>query len=208
MTFNDLRRTLAARLGDRGDLIDVMMGEYNLLQASTLERYTWTPWFLDSGPIEFILPEGMQMFPLPDDFLREFEGQAAWYKVEGGNYIPLKKVGFEELKARQLQNFPGDVYAVVNENLYLWPPVQQGRLLVLRYYKCDDTIRNASDENLWLRYAPDVALAELGVVFAEKYMQHFELGRIFRDDAAKAWNRLYTEHVSREEANLNRVMEV
>jgi hypothetical protein len=74
-------------------------------------------------------------------------------------------------------------------------------------YKAKDTTLDTNIENQWLKYASDVVLAELGIVMAEKHMQHPKLAEAFRNDAGVAWTRLYSKHTAREEDNHSRVME-
>jgi hypothetical protein len=182
--------------------------EAQFLQENVLERNVWTPWFLETEIADTLTVAGEERVQLPVDFLAEVEEQALWRYQEGEveSMIPLKKMDYDDM----LRRYPGTgtplAYAMGGEYFFLGHIPDAEYTLKMRYFARDESL-SSNIQNKWLKYASAVFLAELGVIMAEKHMQHFELAKIFRTDAASAWNVLYATHVARMEANQSRVME-
>ena len=208
MLRDTLFSLLSQRLGNRADLVSRMSTEVQLLQEVVLEKHAWLPWFLETEMASTVTVLGEARIQLPDDFLSELEEQSLWiYDSTLENpYLGLDKKDFDDMIVR----FPGTgkprAYALGADYFYLGPAPDDEYPLKMRYYAMD-TVLDSNIENKWLKHASDVVLAELGIVMAEKHMQHFELAQTFRKDAEVAWNRLYASHIARQEVNRSRVME-
>lgn len=208
MLRDDLFSLLSQRLGNRADLISRMETEVQLLQDTVLEQHAWLPWFLETEIATATTTVGDERVLLPVDFLIEIEEEALWVYVdtEENPYSALKKMPYDAMIARYPG--PGRPYAyALGGNYFLLRYIPDAEYIVKMRYMAKDDALTTNIQNKWLKFASDVVLAELGIVFAEKHMQHFELAQTFRADATAAWNRLYSVHVARQEANLSRVME-
>lgn len=208
MLRDDLFTLLSQRLGNRADLVPRMELEVTLLQSVTLEQHTWLPWFLETSLVDLATISGEELVDFPTGFLREKEDDALWLydSTAAVPLTPLAKLDYDDM----VQKYPGagapKAYALGSTGFYLRYIPDQVYSLKLRYFAQDVTL-STNVENKWLTYAPDVVLAELGIVMAEKHMQYFELAQTFRKDAEVAWNRLYTVHIARQEDNMLRKLE-
>lgn len=208
MVRDSLFALLAQRLGSRPDLIPRMIPEMIMLQETVLEQHHWLPWFLETEIATTLTVPGEERLQLPVDFLGEIEEQALWWynEAESPAMIPLKKMTYDDLLQRYSGQGSPKAYAVGAEYFFLGNIPDREYTLKMRYL-ARDAVLDTNIQNKWLKYASDVVAAELGVVLAEKHMQHAELALAFRTDAKAAWDRLYVAHVARQEVNMNRVME-
>lgn len=186
-------------------MIARMETEAVLLQETVLEEHEWLPWFLETEMAYTTTTAGDERVQLPFDFLQEVEEQALWYDT-GTALVPLIKGDYDD----NLQRYPGTGapkrYSIGGEYLLLRPVPDATYQIKMRFLATDAAL-TTNIENKWLKYASDVFLAELGIAISEKHMQHFELAKTFRADAQRAWTRLYSKHVARQEINHDRVME-
>lgn len=205
MLRDDLFALLAQRLGNRQDLIPRMETEVLLLQDTKLEQNVWLPWFLETDTVWTVTVQGDEKVQLPADFLGEIEEQALW-RVDGANLIPLQKMDYDDMLARFSAEGTPRAYAVGNGYIFLWPVPIEEITLRMRYLARAEPL-TSNIENVWLKYASDVVIAELGAVLAKQHMQHGELAATFAEDARLAWDRLYKVHIGRQETNRARLME-
>lgn len=186
-------------------MIPRMGTEVLLLQEIRLEQNVWLPWFLETETAWTTTTVGEEQVQLPADFLGEVEEQALW-RVEDGEFIPLKKMDYDDMLVRFAGEGAPRAYAVGNGYLFLRPVPTEAITLKMRYLARAEPL-TSNIENVWLRYASDVVIAELGAVIAKQHMQHGELAATFAEDARIAWDRLYRVHIGRQETNRARLME-
>lgn len=208
MIRDTLFSLLAQRLGNRTDLITRMATEVQLLQETKLEGHEWLPWFLETDKTTIDTTANDERIALPVDMLGEIEEEALWVvdSTQEQPLVPLRKMDYDDM----IRMYPGTgqpkAYAVGADYIFLGPVPDAVYTITLRYMAKDATL-STNIENKWLKHASDVVIAELGAIMAKQHMQFFELAATFEQDAQKAWNRLYTKHVARQEANHERVME-
>lgn len=208
MVRDTLLSLLGQRLGNRTDLTTRMITEVQLLQEVRLEQNSWIPWFLETEMATSATVAGEERLALPTDFLAEIEEQTLWLydSTQDVVWIPLRKMAYDNMLAKYPDTGRPKAYSLGPDE-YRFGPVPDDIYTVKMRYKAKDDILDTNIENKWLKHASDVVLAELGIVMAEKHMQHPKLAETFRNDAGVAWTRLYNKHVAREEENQNRVME-
>lgn len=208
MLRDSLFALLGMRLGNRADLIPRMGLEVQFLQESILEQHEWLPWFLETEVTSTLTVPGEERVQLPADFLAEIEDQALWLYPDVGPSvcIPLRKMPYDEMIVRYRGSGRPVAYSISGKYFILAYIPDRAYTLKMRYM-AKDVILDSNIQNKWLTYAADVVIAELGVIMAEKHMQHFELAATFRADAKAAWAKLYATHIARTEVNQNRVME-
>lgn len=205
MFRNDLFALLAQRLGNRQDLIPRMETEVLLLQEIRLEQNVWLPWFLETEMAWTTTTPGEERVQLPVDFLGEVEEQALW-RVDDTRLVPIQKMDYDDMLVRFPMEGTPRAYAVGNGYLFLRPVPTEEITLRMRYLARAEPL-TSNIENVWLKYASDVVIAELGAVLAKQHMQHGELAATFAEDAKLAWDRLYKVHIGRQETNRVRLME-
>jgi len=89
---------------------------------------------------------------------------------------------------------------------YFRPIPEEVTNLRLLFYQADDDITEGGSANLWLTYAPDVILNEVGAIMATHYVNMPEVAQRFEGAAQAAKLRLLTETIQRREAGMMRQM--
>lgn len=208
MLRDDLFNLLALRLGRRTDLVSRMETELALLQDIKLEQNPWLPWFLITEIAETTTTANEERIAVPDDFLAEVEEDCLWLydTTQDVVWYPLKKMDHDDLRRKYPEPGRPKAYALINQYFVLGPVPDEEFTIKMKYY-AQDVSPTTNIQNQWLKYAADVVIAELGQIMAGQHMQNTALAETFKTAAAEAWNRLYTQHVARTEANQSRVME-
>jgi hypothetical protein len=194
---------LMRRLGDRSDeyTAENIRYEADMAQSTTLEQdATLSPWFLESAWTEMM---GTDDILLPLDFLEELEDSELQINIEG-NWVPLIKGDYDELVAMY-----GDTpsvplaYALNSETITLLPPALEVSTLRFKYKKKDVLFSVVDDlqENMWLKHAPDLLMAEVGRVISAMYLRDEGLAALFQSLLTEAKNRLYIQNENREHVN-------
>lgn len=205
MTKADVVQLLGWRLGDRDDMAARIDAELPFIQEQVLEAQPWCPWFLLTEEATASTTVGERRVPLPEDFLMEAEESHLYITLVHGD-IPLVKMDFDSALAK----YPGEgtpvAYAIQGRNLCLFPVPGEVWPITMNFYGRDVSIRDDSANSLWLKYAGDLVLAELGKVIAGKHIKDANAAAAFALDAQTAWNRLYHKHVAMTELNIERGM--
>lgn len=205
MTKAELVQLLGWRLGDRDDMAARIDAELPFIQEQVLEAQSWCPWFLLTEEATASTTVGERRVPLPEDFLMEAEESHLYITLVYGD-IPLVKMDFDVA----LEKYPGEgtpaAYAIQGRNLCLFPVPGEVWPITMNFYGRDVSIRDDSANSLWLKYAGDLVLAELGKVIAGKHIKDGAAEASFAADAQLAWKRLYQAHIARDELNISRRM--
>jgi hypothetical protein len=199
---------IAQRLGQRTDLTAAIIVEMQLQQDTALERNgKFTPWFLLSEWSSANTVANEERVPLPTDFLMEADEYPFQIYLDP-TWTNLVKTGYDY--ARKTYPEPGQskLYAMGDGYFYLFPNPDQIYPIRMKYYKKGLDITASNIENAWLKYAPDLVIAQTGEVMARQYTQNMQLAETFKAQAIEAFNSLYSQHVAREEVNRERKMVV
>lgn len=206
MTRDEVVTLLGQRFGNRTDLGSRIVTEMQLAQSTKLERHHWLPWFLEGNVSPLTVVVGTAEIALPAGFLGEIEDEVLWIREPGATtYGTLDRLGKDQI-ALQSDNVRPQAYTIDEANLVLMPgPPDIAYELKWRAYLAD-TVLTANVENKWLKYAPDLMIAVVGQALCH-HTQRFDALSVYQQDEQKAWDTLLRLHVSREEANRERLME-
>jgi hypothetical protein len=198
----DLVKVVGWRLGDREDMADRIDLELDILQDTVLEAKPWHPWFLESELAYASTFPNERRVPLPVDFLGELE-ESHLYLVEPTT-LQQKELVKKDADVG-LRTFPyiGTPIAYAISGLYFqfFPKPDDAYPIAMRYYAKDVRISSATADSRWMKYAPDIVLAELCLALASKHIKDPEAAQGFAQDAQVAWKRLYDKHVAMAEIN-------
>ena len=135
------------------------------------------PWFLVVEDAEVVLIPGQASYPLPPDFIRQYEDEPLRYAptVIPGTIEPPAEVvptrvlrkGFPDaIEAYgDARNASPKVYVLRSNSLYFFPTPSQVDTLKWSYYAKADVIA-MSAENVWLKNAPELLIGEAGLRLA------------------------------------------
>lgn len=204
------------RLGNptNADILEIIEGEMALVQETTLEQNgRIIPWFMETELASILVAApsttGDDRVELPSDFVREkADGGLFLYDAAGEEpWTKLEKRDYDEL-VRFFQNEVGNPQGYSIGGLYfrLRPLAETDITLKMFYYAKATSVAGGNDtfENIWLKYAPDLLIAETAKVVAEKILQDFDLAGTFVNDIQRAWDRINTDTVAREEEGRSR----
>jgi hypothetical protein len=198
----DLVKIVGWRLGDRSDMADRIDLELDILQDTVLESKPWHPWFLESELAYASTFPNERRIPLPVDFLGELE-ESHLYVVEPGTLLQRELLKKDADVALQL--WPGLgmplAYAVSGLYFQFFPKPDDAYPIAMRYYAKDVRISSDTADSRWMKYAPDIVLAELCQALASKHIKDPEAAAGFTQDAQVAWKRLYDKHIAMAEIN-------
>jgi hypothetical protein len=198
---------IAQRLGNRSDLTARIILEMQLVQADTLERHHWLPWFLETEFNDAVAGYGDPRISMPPEFLQEIEDETLWMRNRSETeWQPLDRVASDQATKNTTTTGRPEAYTISGEYLVLLPyALDQDYLLSWRYYGAA-TVLDTNIENKWLKYAPKLLIAATCYALAE-HVERRELKPEFQADITAAWDTLYRLHTAREEANRTRKME-
>ena len=200
MTRDDVIQLLGWRLGDRSDMASRIQMEMKVAQQNVLEGNRWLPWFLSAESVGTTGLTGT--LAVPTDFLAEMEEGHLYITVEGQD-LRLVKKDYDEAKSLTAGSDAGhpEYYAVVGDVVHFFPTPDQDYPYVWQYYASAPDMTAVTGETPWLKYAADLVMAVVGEQLAAKHIQNPEMAMQFRQDIAPAWDRLYTQHIARQEIN-------
>lgn len=198
---------LMQRLGNRTDteFRATILTEMVLCQEVTLEGSILLPWFLlkdtDKLTTNLTWAAGQENVALPTNFLG-FDDDlqcGVWLQEIGSTdsdpWIPLDRVPYVNLKefAKNVDSNSTDTpyaFDIMNDQVYLRPIQSVNQTLRLIYLGKDSAPADTSVENLWLKHAPDLLIAETGIVLAQNYLFNSEAVAGFADQRLIALQRL------------------
>lgn len=205
---------IGKRLGNRTDLGADILIEMDLAQATALERNgRIVPWFLETEIASAPTTPGDERLPIPTDFAMEKEtGGLFIYDASLGTepWVKLTKDDYDALLAEfQDQQTRPKKYSLGGQYFRLKPTpdaVYTVKQIYFATVTAPSLLANDNTDNLWLRYAPDLMIAVVAKVMAEKYLQDRELGASFDGDITRAWDRLNSETEAQQHTNREYVM--
>lgn len=204
MTLVEFVALLQQRCGSRDDLETRIKSELTLVQSITLERTgAFIPWFLQSDPTDLTTVSGNAKVNYPTDYLSELEDSMLWYQDTGLTWHKLNKKSYDYILEKNLASGAPKYFAVGASNFYIGPVPDAVYPLRFRYYKKDTVLTADSDTNLWLTYAPDLVLAEVGLKICRYHTVDDRAKMEFAQEAAEARQRLFVLHEAKQ--NVNRI---
>ena len=175
-----------------------------------LEGGKFLPWFLESDYLEFdstIANE--ERVPLPENFLREVEGDALWYyrpdATDAADVWKALTKGFIQFLRVDLPGVgPPQAYGLDAEYFLIFPtPDDAYRLRMKAYVK--DLALTSNIENNWLKHAHDLMIGLAGIKIAMSFRDKEAL-KFFAAMEITGRNRLEGWDQAREAANFRYVM--
>jgi hypothetical protein len=214
MTRNELVTLLKARLGswNNADLDNQIYLEIQATQRR-LERAAFLPWFLFVDDTTSLLTStGIETVALPDDFLRlpsDAENESLFYystvSTQTDAWVPIVRSTYKLMRERRNGSGVPTFFDMFGDKIYLrYIPDDIYQLRLMYYAK--GVLLDSDIENVWLKYADDLILAETGFVVTSEHLKIPELAATFAQQIQTATRRLQTETVAREEASRRRDM--
>lgn len=174
-----------------------------LKQAQTrLELSPELPWFILSERSFIDTVANEPRIIVPDDMIREYEEGALWVLDEEGAEHEIKKRLWDDIKSDPRFDTPArpSRYALVGEYFRL-RPVPNAIYTVRMIFFQQQPIITLGEENNWLKWVPDLVIAEAGVIMASSYIKNDEAAKMFSEMLAKEEIRLAIASEAREHAN-------
>jgi len=179
-----------------------------------LEQEMILPWFLfvdtNIAGTNLATVENEESVALPANFLREVEELDYVLFVqdtdEDDPWVPLKKKDYSVIKARYTSTGRPKCYDILGDRLYLRGIPDAAYTLRLLYQASDDDIAAGTTENLWMKYASDWIMAEVGMILTSTVVPMPSLLQQFQGEVIRARTRVMNETVARQEAGYMRDM--
>lgn len=204
MNLGEFVSLLGLRCGSRTDLSTRIKTEVAFVQTTVLEGTgAFLPWFLQSAPTNLATVVGDSEVAFPADFLGELEDSMLWYQDAEGNWHKLIKKSYDYILEKNLDSGAPVYYAVGADTFYLAPVPDAVYSLRWRYYQKQAALALDADTNLWLTYAQDLFMAEVGRNIVQYHTQEEKLLPVFIQDAQRARERLFVKHEAMQ--NVNRI---
>lgn len=202
MTLTELITLLQYRCGNRDDLTTPITVELALVQSTHLERAgSFLPWFLESDLTTLSTVAGDMDVAFPADYLAEIEGSTLWYQAEDLSWKKLVKKPYDYIQEKNLEAGAPKYYHVGATGFLIGPTPDAIYTLRFRYYKKDSTVSAGTDTNLWLTYAQDLIVAEVGARVCKYHTRDAVGEERFLQDAIEARSRLFVVHESKQHVN-------
>lgn len=216
MTRDEFVDTLMKRLGRQKDttLQDDIIAEMVIAQSQILEGDTTHPWFLVSEEATSATVIGDERVALPTDFIGLWQyGLLHRYDVALDDpYIEMSREDWDEISLNLNYSDTPTHYDLAGA-YFLMRPLADAIYPLKFYYiqrgaDLSGTYGDANNiENVWLEWANDWFMGEVGMVIAEQHLQ-FKKDRVtrFEKQAARGRNRVLFKNVAMEEALKTRLM--
>ena len=211
MTRDEAVALMKQRMGNNNDtsLDALIVTEMQFVQSTLLEQAPELPWFL-YGSQDVV--ESTEEITAPTGYLREFAGTPL--QVYNGNkFVKFSKGDQVSLDAYDFNTTYAYPVAYANEELNVnevnlrvfgWDGSSNYTVRWNGYYA--DTALSTNVENKWLKFAPDLLIAETGVIISSQYNSFMQFAQIFADQKNKALARLQARNAVWEEDVIDRRM--
>ena len=210
MTRDEAVALLKARLTRTNDstLDAKIVTEMQFVQANVLEMGEIVPWFLITDHQTLATVAGDEKVAVPAGFLQEVETDALWILEDDGTYSPLRKESYDVIASLSDYEDSGqpEVYSLDDAYFRLRPVPDAIFTLRLRAFM-RDTVLTTDIENNWLKWAPDLLIAETGAIIAGNYLRDSEMFTAFANEASRARDRLMRNDLARSNANQRLLMQ-
>jgi hypothetical protein len=195
-----------SRFGSSTALDADILAELKLAQTR-LETDPVLPWSLLTELAAITLTAGESRIIVPADMIREYDGGSLEVLDAEGKEHPIKKGIWENIRydSRYATNALPKKYATVGGYFRLRPIPNAAYVLKMIYWK-EDAVITVGAENNWLKYHPDLVIAEAGQVIATGLKNEAAV-KMFVNTAAAERTRLLIANEAREHANMEYVGE-
>lgn len=213
MTRDEAIKIILQRCGDREDdefLQRACVSEMALVQQMELEQADFKPWFLLSEFMHAKTGKLEPRMPVPTNFLEEHEEGLLWIRPPGGNFRPMQGDTVDVLDEYYLDYAPGipERYGIARNYIILYPTPAEEYPLKMRCFLKEPTFSvpygEGTGTNAWLTHAADWLIGATGKKIAGHYLQDESRAQKFAEEGQAAKQRLYVQHVAREEMNRER----
>lgn len=171
MTRDEAIAEIKLGLGFRTDLST--QAAMQLVHAQAYFERQWPdpsnlPWFLiTEREVANTVPNDERVAK-PDDWLGDVEDDGLWIMNDEGEEILLSKKPIDNLRQLYTGIDPGFPSAYGFDGYYyrLFPRPDNIYGLRMQYYQQDTVLSGGTDENKWLKEAPDILIGRAGAVLA------------------------------------------
>lgn len=199
MTRDELVNIVLARCERREDdtaLRTLVEAEMRLVQEGVLEQRVDLPWFLQTEEANATTTAHEERVDLPSDFLLQEDEQGLYIQLpDSGVWKLLEKREYDYLQHRfgTTENVP-QAYALTG-TYFVLRPIPDTIYPVKMVYYGRDSWPGSTEANKWMAYAPNVVVAETGIVIAGEYLHNDTLMVKFQAQAEKAWAELASRNL-------------
>ncbi|TDI73850.1 MAG: hypothetical protein E2O82_05045 [Betaproteobacteria bacterium] len=193
----------------RNDIINEMVQ----VQDSILEGDSISPWFLLTEESNAQTTVGDERVGLPADFLMPWEyGFLFRYDVSLDDpYIEMQREDWDLIKEALNSAGTPTHYDISGEYIFMRPVADEVFPLRMRYIARGLSLAGNygtnNIENIWLKYASDWFIGEVGAIISEQYLQATSTKvDVFKAQATRGRERVRIKNVSIEESNKRRVI--
>lgn len=183
------------------DLETWIYSELNLAQ-NRLQAAPELPWFLLTEEAYQQVTYNEERVMLPDDFLRETETDNLQIEdTDTGEIVDINKTQYDDARRRYGEDLGMPKVYVLSGNYYRLRPIPDKSTyrLWMTYFAKAETV-TAGVETAWLKYMPDLLMAEAGIILAAG-LRNDQAVALFTGIRKTEMNRLIVENVAREMAN-------
>ena len=213
MTRDEAVTLIKQRLGNNTnpDLDQQIINEMVHVQEFLLEGEDFIPWFLLKEEAATLANINEPRLELPEDFLHEWE-EGCLYLVKPGatlqqtSYIPLIKDDYDVIRNRHYGYGTPCAYDFAGNFFWLAPIPDAAHQLRMVYYGKAESLATQNIENVWLKYAADWFIGEVGTIIAGQYQQSDKQVPQFVAQAARGKQRTLVRHISHQEVNKRRIV--
>jgi len=168
MLRDDAVAIVKRRLGNRIGTLDAAIIDEMKLAQTIFEHDAFLPWFLLTELTTISTVASQERIAVPTNFLRETErggflimdAENTWQQVLKDDYSALRAVN-------QSEGLPTH-YALTGVNFRLFPTPDQAYVLNLIYF-AQDAVLSTNVENQWLKWAPDLFIAQTAFQMAQNH---------------------------------------
>lgn len=204
MTGQEAIDLIQARMGNRMALDETyILAELRNAQAR-LEADPELPWFMDKLATNFSTTANSQTLAVPTDFRRELDlglfgtaGDGTVREITKGQYRILRSNN----NLYALKGFP-EFYDLVGSLLYFFPTPDATYDLEF-WYAASQAVITVGTENTWLRYYPELIIAEASIEIA-RFLRDENYLRLSEGHLQRERVRMQTDAIAYREANRSR----
>lgn len=217
MTVDEMVAVIKGRMLNNTDssLDALIVNEANIVRLA-LETAEFIPWFLfvdtKIADTNLTTVASSEVVDVPSDFGREYaDTQYCAYRynstgTDDDKWVPLVKRDYTLIKEQYLNEGTPLYYDLLNRQIYLRPVPDAAYGIRLLYWKKDYDLSSGGAANLWLTYAPDWLLNEVGMIMSSMYVNLPQVYQRFEQEAAKARKRIFVDTIARQESGQMRQM--
>lgn len=194
-------QTLFERTGRVEGFEKIIKSEITIVQRTVLEAQAVLPWFVEAIS-ELNLESSTNNYVIvPDNFCREKEGPCLQLVRPDGSRRVLEKLSFADFQRFTNQEGEPSVYCLENDRIHVkgFDYSSDFKFKFSLHYYAHAEVAEGSQ---WIRFAPDLVVAEVGRALARKYLKDDALNKEFSEEAMSAWENLNRLISQRSMANI------